>query len=50
MIWRYDRNVGRFINQDSIGVPGGENLDAYAPNPLSWINLNTNGATGDFGV
>jgi uncharacterized protein RhaS with RHS repeats len=30
--------VGRFINQDPIGLLGGENLYAYAPNPNSWID------------
>ena len=52
----YDPDVGRFISQDPIGLMGGENLYAYAPNPTGWIdpwgwvNLNTNGATGNFGV
>jgi RHS repeat-associated protein len=52
----YDPDIGRFINQDPIGLDGGQNLYQYAPNPLRWIdpwgwvNLNTNGATGHFGV
>ncbi|WP_322049649.1 RHS repeat-associated core domain-containing protein, partial [Paraburkholderia sp. J67] len=29
----YDPDVGRFINQDPIGLMGGVNLYAYAPNP-----------------
>jgi RHS repeat-associated protein len=30
----YDPDVGRFINQDPIGLNGGLNLYAYAPNPV----------------
>jgi len=32
----YDPEVGRFISQDPIGLLGGENLYAYAPNPTGW--------------
>ncbi|MEQ4635653.1 RHS repeat-associated core domain-containing protein, partial [Providencia stuartii] len=52
----YDPQIGRFIMPDPIGLLGGINLYAYAPNPLGWIDpwgwshLNTNGATGNFGV
>jgi RHS repeat-associated protein len=34
----YDPDVGRFINQDPIGLFGGTNLYAYAPNPVTWID------------
>jgi len=34
----YDPDVGRFINQDPIGLLGGTNLYAYAPNPVTWID------------
>ncbi|WP_258865507.1 RHS repeat-associated core domain-containing protein, partial [Escherichia marmotae] len=34
----YDPDVGRFIVTDPIGLAGGLNLYAYAPNPLSWID------------
>ncbi|MDF0607249.1 RHS repeat-associated core domain-containing protein, partial [Neisseriaceae bacterium TC5R-5] len=34
----YDPGVGRFISPDPIGLEGGVNLYAYAPNPLSWID------------
>ncbi len=34
----YDPDVGRFINQDPIGLAGGENLYQYAPNPVSWMD------------
>jgi RHS repeat-associated protein len=34
----YDPDVGRFINQDPIGLNGGLNLYAYAPNPVDWID------------
>ncbi len=34
----YDAEVGRFTTQDPIGLAGGINLYAYAPNPLTWID------------
>lgn len=34
----YDPGVGRFTVQDPIGLAGGDNLYAYAPNPLTWID------------
>lgn len=34
----YDPDVGRFISQDPIGLMGGENLYAYAPNPTAWTD------------
>ncbi|MFP3830647.1 RHS repeat-associated core domain-containing protein, partial [Pseudomonas sp. SIMBA_021] len=34
----YDPDVGRFINHDPIGLLGGDNLYAYAPNPTGWID------------
>jgi RHS repeat-associated protein len=34
----YDPGVGRFVSQDPIGLLGGSNLFAYAPNPLGWID------------
>ena len=34
----YDPDVGRFISQDPIGLAGGENLYAYAPNPMGWVD------------
>ncbi|NMX48320.1 hypothetical protein HBO35_00920 [Pseudomonas veronii] len=52
----YDPDVGRFTTPDPIGLTGGINLYKYAQNPISWIdpwgllNLNTNGAAGNFGV
>ena len=32
----YDPDVGRFINQDPIGLFGGKNLYQFAPNPTVW--------------
>ncbi|MEJ2612747.1 MAG: RHS repeat-associated core domain-containing protein [Candidatus Thiodiazotropha sp.] len=32
-----DPGVGRFVSQDPIGLRGGSNLFAYAPNPLGWV-------------
>ncbi|HIH2752969.1 TPA: RHS repeat-associated core domain-containing protein, partial [Burkholderia lata] len=34
----YDPDVGRFINQDPIGLLGGDNLYVYASNPGGWID------------
>ncbi len=34
----YDPDVGRFINQDPIGLLGGKNLYVYAPNPVGWVD------------
>jgi uncharacterized protein RhaS with RHS repeats len=30
--------VGRFVSQDPIGLLGGSNLFAYAPNPMGWVD------------
>lgn len=34
----YDADSGRYINQDPIGLFGGDNLYAYAWNPLIWVD------------
>ncbi|MCM2494318.1 DddA-like double-stranded DNA deaminase toxin [Burkholderia glumae] len=34
----YDPDVGRFINQDPIGLMGGLNLYQYAPNSIAWTD------------
>jgi RHS repeat-associated protein len=34
----YDPKVGRFISKDPIGLAGGLNAHAYAPNPISWVD------------
>jgi RHS repeat-associated protein len=34
----YDPGIGRFVSQDPIGLLGGSNLFAYAPNPFGWID------------
>jgi RHS repeat-associated protein len=55
----YDPNSGQFISQDPIGLVGGLELYGHLPDPTTWIDplgltkgphLNTNGATGNFGV
>ena len=33
----YDPDIGRFISHDPIGLMGGFNLQAYAPNPIRWV-------------
>ena len=34
----YDPAIGRFINQDPLGLEGGHNLYSYVPNPNNWID------------
>ena len=34
----YSPYVGRFISKDPIGLLGGDNVYAYAPNPVNWID------------
>jgi RHS repeat-associated protein len=34
----YDPDVGRFINQDPIGLRGGENVFTYSPAPTNWTD------------
>ncbi|NML34248.1 RHS repeat-associated core domain-containing protein, partial [Paraburkholderia antibiotica] len=34
----YDAHSGRFISKDPIGLAGGVNAYAYAPNPVGWID------------
>ncbi|WP_261729556.1 RHS repeat domain-containing protein, partial [Neisseria sicca] len=38
----YEPDAGRFINQDPIGLMGGENLYWFAPNAQSWIDPSGN--------
>ncbi|MFV3383806.1 RHS repeat domain-containing protein, partial [Pseudomonas sp. NY15354] len=48
----YDPEMGRFVTQDPIGLQGGYNLYAYAPNALIWIDpfgLCKSAASGDKG-
>lgn len=33
-----DSGTGRFISRDSIGLAGGINVYAYAPNPVTWTD------------
>ena len=35
----YEAETGRFINQDPIGLLGGENLYAFAPNAQAWVDV-----------
>ncbi|WP_418571316.1 RHS repeat-associated core domain-containing protein [Intestinibacter bartlettii] len=37
----YDSEAGRFVNQDPIGLLGGENLYLFAPNVQRWIDPNS---------
>ena len=34
----YSPYVGRFVSKDPIGLSGGYNIYAYAPNPIQWID------------
>ena len=34
----YEPNVSRFVNQDPIGLAGGENLYWFAPNGQDWLD------------
>ena len=34
----YDSDVGMFIQRDPIGLMGGNNVFAYAPNPVLWVD------------
>ena len=34
----YDKDVGRFVSQDPIGLAGGYNVYQYTPNPTGWID------------
>lgn len=34
----YDSDVGMFIQRDPIGLLGGSNVFAYAPNPVMWVD------------
>ncbi len=34
----YSPYVGRFISKDPIGLLGGSNVYAYAPNPIDWVD------------
>ncbi|WP_236770284.1 RHS repeat-associated core domain-containing protein, partial [Acinetobacter johnsonii] len=34
----YSPYVGRFISKDPIGLLGGHNVYAYAPNPVEWVD------------
>ena len=34
----YEPEAGRFVNQDPIGLAGGENFYQFSPNTQSWID------------
>ena len=35
----YEPDTGRFVNQDPIGLLGGENLYQFAPNVQGWVDI-----------
>ena len=35
----YEPEAGRFVNQDPIGLLGGDNLYQFAPNAQAWIDV-----------
>ncbi|MCG5641772.1 hypothetical protein L0M85_02970 [Streptococcus sp. DFI.7.26] len=34
----YEPDAGRFVDQDPIGLLGGENLYSFAPNMQAWVD------------
>ena len=34
----YDPEAGSFVNQDPIGLAGGDNVYRYVPNPVNWVD------------
>lgn len=34
----YEPEVGRFVNQDPIGLAGGDNLYQFAPSVQAWVD------------
>ncbi|WP_343714742.1 RHS repeat-associated core domain-containing protein [Inquilinus sp.] len=34
----YAPSEGRFLQQDPVGLRGGANISAYAPNPINWVD------------
>ena len=39
LMWYYEPEAGRFVNQDPIGLLGGYNLYQFAPNVQAWIDV-----------
>lgn len=37
----YDSEAGRFVNQEPIGLMGGENFYQFAPNVQGWVDPNS---------
>ncbi len=47
----YDPTCGRFINQDPIGLMGGNNNYLYVPNPTGWVDpFGLTAKEGDCGI
>ena len=38
LMWYYEPEAGRFVNQEPIGLMGGDNLYSFAPNVLDWVD------------
>ena len=38
-MWYYEPEAGRFVNQDLIGLWGGENLYWFGPNAQVWVDF-----------
>ena len=38
-MWYYEPEAGRFVNQDPIGLWGGENLYWFGPNTQVWVDF-----------
>ena len=46
----YDAEIGRFVSEDPIGLAGGFNLFAFAPNAVNWIDIFGLAAEGQIGT
>ncbi len=46
----YEPDVGRFVNQDPIGLWGGDNFYSFAPNVLTWVDILGWHSSGSWGT
>ena len=41
LMWYYEPDAGRFVNQDPIGLIGWENFYQFSPNVQGWVDPNS---------